>query len=51
MFLHEIIAGQSSATTFIISSHDLAEPDRLCQQILLLENGIVDRIETIALKK
>lgn len=36
-----IIAEQSSATTFIISSHDLAELDRLCQQILLLENGIM----------
>ena len=34
-----IIAEQSSATTFIISSHDLAELDRLCQRILLLENG------------
>jgi ABC-2 type transport system ATP-binding protein len=36
-----IIAEQSSAATFIISSHDLAELDRLCQQILLLENGIL----------
>ena len=34
-----IIAEQSSVTTFIISSHDLAELDRLCQRILLLENG------------
>ena len=34
-----IIAEQSSATTFIISSHDLAELDRLCLRILLLENG------------
>ena len=36
-----IIAEQSTATTFIISSHDLAELDRLCQHILLLENGIL----------
>ena len=36
-----IIAEQSSATTFIISSHDLAELDRLCRKILLLENGIM----------
>ncbi len=36
-----IIAEQSSATTFIISSHDLAELDRLCQRILLLEKGIL----------
>jgi ABC-2 type transport system ATP-binding protein len=27
--------------SFIISSHDLVELDRLCQQILLLENGIM----------
>ncbi|MDP3332661.1 MAG: hypothetical protein Q8S55_11875, partial [Methylococcaceae bacterium] len=36
-----IIAEHSSATTFIISSHDLAELDRLCQRILLLEKGIL----------
>lgn len=36
-----MIAEQSSATTFIISSHDLTELDRLCQQVLLLENGIL----------
>ncbi|MDI1231933.1 MAG: ABC transporter ATP-binding protein [Methylobacter sp.] len=34
-----VIAEQSSTTTFIISSHDLTELDRLCRQILLLENG------------
>ena len=39
--VRSIIAEQSSATTFIISSHDLAELDRLCQKILLLENGIL----------
>lgn len=39
--VRSIIAELSSATTFIISSHDLAELDRLCQQILLLENGIL----------
>jgi ABC-2 type transport system ATP-binding protein len=38
-----IIAEQSSATTFIISSHDLAELDRLCQKILLLEKGIMQQ--------
>jgi ABC-2 type transport system ATP-binding protein len=37
--VRSIIAEQASATTFIISSHDLAELDRLCQRILLLENG------------
>lgn len=39
--VRSIIAELSSTTTFIISSHDLAELDRLCQQILLLENGIL----------
>jgi ABC-2 type transport system ATP-binding protein len=37
--VRSIIAEQTSATTFIISSHDMAELDRLCRRILLLENG------------
>lgn len=39
--VRSIIADQSSETTFIISSHNLIELDRLCQEILLLENGIL----------
>ena len=39
--VREIIAEQSSEATFIISSHNLAELDRLCRQILLLENGMM----------
>ena len=39
--VRSIIAEQSSQTTFIISSHNLIELDRLCQEILLLENGIL----------
>jgi ABC-2 type transport system ATP-binding protein len=34
-----VIDEQAPTTTFIISSHDLTELDRLCQQVLLLENG------------
>jgi ABC-2 type transport system ATP-binding protein len=45
-----IIAEQASATTFIISSHDLAELDRLCQRILLLENGSL-QVETITINE
>lgn len=45
-----IIAEQSSATTFIISSHDLAELDRLCRHVLLLENGIL-QAETIKINE
>lgn len=37
--IRSIISELSPTTTFIISSHDLAELGRLCQQILLLENG------------
>jgi ABC-2 type transport system ATP-binding protein len=43
-----IIAEQSSETTFIISSHDLAELDRQCRRILLLEKGVLQP-ETIDL--
>jgi ABC-2 type transport system ATP-binding protein len=43
-----IIAEQSLETTFIISSHDLAELDRLCRRILLLEKGVLQP-ETIGL--
>ncbi|SJM89636.1 ABC transporter related protein [Crenothrix polyspora] len=39
--VRSIIAEQSSEATFVISSHDLTELDRLCQQVLLLENGIL----------
>jgi ABC-2 type transport system ATP-binding protein len=39
--IRTIIAEQSSETTFIISSHDLAELDRQCRRILLLEKGVL----------
>jgi ABC-2 type transport system ATP-binding protein len=47
--IRTIIAEQSPETTFIISSHDLAELDRQCKRILLLEKGIL-RPETIGLE-
>lgn len=37
--VRSVIAEQSTTTTFIISSHNLTELDRLCRQVLLLENG------------
>jgi len=37
--IRNIIAELTPSTTFIISSHDLNELGRLCQKILLLENG------------
>jgi ABC-2 type transport system ATP-binding protein len=39
--IRTIIAEQSPETTFIISSHDLAELDRQCRLILLLEKGVL----------
>ncbi|MEQ1636385.1 MAG: ABC transporter ATP-binding protein [Methylococcales bacterium] len=39
--VRNIIAEQAAAMTFIISSHDLTELDRLCHKILLLENGVL----------
>ncbi len=46
--VRKIIADQSSVTTFVISSHDLAELDRQCRHILLLEKGVLQP-ETIGL--
>lgn len=39
--IRTIVAEQSSETTFIISSHELAELDRQCRRILLLEKGVL----------
>ncbi len=39
--IRSIIAELSSTTTFIISSHNLEELDRLCPRIILLDNGII----------
>lgn len=43
--IRTIIAELSPATTFIISSHDLAELGRLCQQVLLLDKGIMSTMQ------
>ncbi len=37
--IRSIISEQTADTTFIISSHDLNELGRLCQQVLMLEKG------------
>lgn len=44
--IRSIVSELSPATTFIISSHDLTELGRLCQQILLLENGIMQPMKS-----
>ena len=43
--IRSIVSDLSLQTTFIISSHDLTELDRLCQKILLLENGIMNMMQ------
>ncbi len=43
--IRSIIAELSPATTFIISSHDLTELGRLCQQILLLDKGMMNTMQ------
>lgn len=43
--IRSIVADLTSETTFIISSHDLTELGRLCQNILLLENGIMNPMQ------
>ena len=48
--IRTIIAEQSAATTFVISSHDLAELDRQCRRILLLEKGVLQP-ETIGINE
>jgi ABC-2 type transport system ATP-binding protein len=48
--IRTIIAEQSSETTFVISSHDLAELDRQCRRILLLEKGVL-KPETIGINE
>lgn len=37
--MRAVILEQAAKTTFIISSHDLTELDRLCQRVLLLDRG------------
>jgi ABC-type multidrug transport system ATPase subunit len=43
--IRSIIAELSSTATFIISSHDLTELGRLCQKILLLNNGSMSSMQ------
>lgn len=37
--IRELIAEQSAHTTFMVSSHNLDELERLCDQVVFLENG------------
>lgn len=43
--IRAIITELSATSTFIISSHDLDELGRLCQQVLLLESGLMSTMQ------
>ena len=43
-----IVAEQSGNVNFILSSHDLSELERLCDQVLYLENGQLKQHQTLA---
>jgi ABC-2 type transport system ATP-binding protein len=45
--IRELVASLSDEITFILSSHDLNELERLCQQVLYLENGIMQQHQTL----
>jgi len=46
--IRQLVASLSSEVTFILSSHDLNELERLCQQVLYLDNGVLQRHNTLA---
>jgi ABC-type multidrug transport system ATPase subunit len=45
--VREVVASLSSDITFILSSHDLNELERLCSQVLYLEQGILKEHQTL----
>jgi len=45
--IRELVANLSGETTFILSSHDLSELERLCEQVLYLENGVLREHQTL----
>ncbi len=46
--VRQLVASLASEVTFILSSHDLNELERLCQQVLYLDKGILQRHKTLA---
>jgi ABC-type multidrug transport system ATPase subunit len=46
--IRQLVAELSSDVTFILSSHDLNELERLCQQVLYLDKGVLQRHKTLA---
>ncbi|WDE06795.1 ABC transporter ATP-binding protein [Thalassomonas viridans] len=46
--VRELVASLSGETTFILSSHDLSELERLCGQVLYLEQGRLKEHHTLS---
>jgi len=46
--VRELVASLSGETTFILSSHDLAELERLCGQVLYLDQGRLKEHHTLS---
>jgi len=46
--IRQLVANLSGETTFILSSHDLSELERLCQQILFLEHGVLRQHQNVS---
>ena len=45
--IREIVSHLSNDITFVLSSHDLSELERLCDQVLYLENGQLKEHQTL----
>lgn len=45
--VREIVSRLAGEITFVLSSHDLSELERLCDQVLYLENGVLRTHQTI----
>lgn len=48
--IREIISNLSNEITFVLSSHDLSELERLCDQVLYLESGELKEHQTLTSK-
>jgi len=46
--IRQLVSNLSNETTFILSSHDLSELERLCQQVLFLENGVLREHQNVS---
>jgi ABC-2 type transport system ATP-binding protein len=44
--VRELVSQLSEHATFILSSHDLSELERLCSQVLYLDNGVLSEHQT-----